>query len=223
MPTIPEATTGDRRPIASRDTALARRLTACLVDRRVAPDTISIVGMFAALIAGAALATTPAIPAAERWLWLLAAVAVQLRLLCNLLDGMVAVAAQRTSTLGELYNDLPDRVSDSAVLVGLGCAGSMPWLGFTAALLAMATAYVRTLGRALGAGSDFGGPMAKPQRMFLVTVVALYLALAPAAWRPQWHAAGLPELALAVIVLGAGWTAMARLRRIAKRLQIQPR
>lgn len=180
-------------------------------------------GMLAGVLAGIALASIPAVPGAERWLWCFAAVAVQTRLLCNLFDGMVAVAARRVSTLGELYNDLPDRVSDSAVLVGLGFAGSMPWLGFTAALLAMATAYVRTLGRALGAGSDFGGPMAKPQRMFVVTVVALYLAIAPADWRPHWHAAGLPELALAVIVLGTGWTAVARLCRIARRLLDQAR
>lgn len=210
---------GDRRPIKSRDTALARRFTTWLVARRVSPDAISLVGMVAGIAAGAALAATTNWPAGERWLWAAAAVAVQLRLLCNLFDGMVAIESGRVSPVGELYNDLPDRVSDTAVLVGFGCAAGCPWLGFTAALLAMLTAYVRTLGKALGTGSDFGGPMAKPQRMFVVTVVALYLALAPAAWRPVVEGYGLPAMALGVIAVGAAWTVGRRLRNVARQLR----
>lgn len=210
---------GDRRPIKSRDTALARQFASWLVARRVSPDGISLAGMVAGLAAGAALAATTAWPAGERWLWAAAAVAVQVRLLCNLFDGMVAIESGRVSPVGELYNDLPDRVSDTAVLVGLGCAACNPWLGFTAALLAMLTAYVRTLGKALGTGSDFGGPMAKPQRMFVVTVVALYLALAPSSWRPVVAGLGLPTMALGVITFGAAWTVVRRLRNVARQLR----
>ncbi|MBL8735571.1 MAG: CDP-alcohol phosphatidyltransferase family protein [Planctomycetes bacterium] len=213
------AVVGDRRPIKSRDTALAQRFAAWLVARRVSPDAISLFGMGAGLAAGIALAATGPWPAGERWLWAFAALGVQVRLLCNLFDGMVAIGSGRVSPLGELYNDLPDRVSDSAVLIGLGLAGGCPWLGCAAALLAMATAYVRTLGRALGAGSDFGGPMAKQQRMFVVTLVALYMALAPALWRPVLAGLGLPGLALVVIVVGSAWTVVRRLRNVARQLR----
>ncbi|MBU0858976.1 MAG: CDP-alcohol phosphatidyltransferase family protein, partial [Alphaproteobacteria bacterium] len=41
------------------------------------------------------------------------------------------------------------------------------------ALLAVMTAYVRTLGRSLGAPADFQGPMAKPHRMMVVMVACL--------------------------------------------------
>lgn len=214
-----EAVAGDRRPIKSRDTALARRFASWLVLRRVSPDAISLAGMVAGLGAGVAMAATTAWPAGERWLWAGAAVAVQLRLLCNLFDGMVAIESGRVSPVGELYNDVPDRISDTAVLVGLGCAAGQPWLGFTAALLAMLTAYVRTLGKALGTGSDFGGPMAKPQRMFVVTMVALYLALAPGAWRPVVAGHGLQAMALGVIAVGAAWTVWRRLRNVARQLR----
>lgn len=46
--------------------------------------------------------------------------------MANLLDGMVAerlgVASSVANPLGLVYNDLPDRVSDIAILAGLGLA-----------------------------------------------------------------------------------------------------
>ena len=100
--------------------------------------------------------------------------------MANLLDGMVAIGRGVASPVGELFNEVPDRVSDTAVLVGLGVAAGSVWLGLAAALAAMATAYVRTTARAAGAPSDFGGPMAKQHRMALVTALALWCAVIPA-------------------------------------------
>jgi phosphatidylglycerophosphate synthase len=87
----------------------------------------------------------------------LAAVGVQLRLLANMFDGMVAIETGRTSAVGELYNEVPDRVSDTAVLVGAGyAAGGCPVLGYVAALLAVFIAYVRAQGRVAGASQENG-------------------------------------------------------------------
>lgn len=211
---------GDRRPIASRDTALAQRIAAWLIACRVRPNAISCIGMIAGILAGALLAATASFPAMARALWLSAALLVQLRLLCNLFDGMVAIGSGRTSPTGELYNEVPDRVADSTILIGLGCAaGGQPWLGFVAALLAMFTAYVRAVGKAAGTGSDFRGPMAKQQRMFVVTLTALYLGLAPATWRPQSAGMELPTLSLGLIAAGAAATGVRRLLGIARRLR----
>lgn len=211
---------GDRRPLASRNTGFAQRGAAWLVQRRIGPNAISVFGMVAGLAAGAALAATACWPEWQRPLWLLAAVFVQLRLLCNMFDGMVAIASGRTSAVGELYNEAPDRVSDSATLIGLGYAiGGEAWFGYAAALLAMFTAYVRALGKGAGAGSEFCGPMAKPQRMFVVTMVALYLGLAPTAWQPYVGAMGLPALSLLLIAAGSAIAAWRRLQRIARRLR----
>ncbi len=218
MTPVPPSGVGDRRPLASRDTALARRACLALVARGVSPNAISVFGMFAGIAAGAALAATTVVPDAARLLCLVGAAAIQLRLLCNLLDGMVAVESDSASALGELFNEVPDRIADTAVLVGFGYASGFTWLGLTAALLAMATAYVRALGKALTGTSDFGGPMAKPQRMFFVTMAALYLGLAPSGWLPTgtWN---LPTLVLATISLGSLWTALRRLRNLALRLR----
>src|SRR4051812_25261999 len=93
----------DRRPLASRNTRWANALAAALARRRISPNAISLAGLAAGLLAGAAFAATAVADGwAARGCWLAGAVCVQLRLLANLLDGMVAVASNRTSKLGEL-------------------------------------------------------------------------------------------------------------------------
>src|SRR5690606_32199906 len=212
---------GERRPIAARDAAVVQRIAAWLIAKRVSPNAISVFGMVAGMLAGTALAATAGSSTSDRLLWLVAAVLVQVRLLCNLFDGMVALGRpDGASTLGELFNEVPDRVSDSATLIGLGYAcGGDPSLGYLAAVAAVFKAYVRAMGKAVGAANDFCGPMAKPVRMFLVTVTALYLAIAPR--KLQFVVAGwqLPGLVLAIIVVGCVLTSWRRLRRIAGYLQ----
>jgi phosphatidylglycerophosphate synthase len=208
----------DRRPIAARQWALSHHLTSALVRAGVSPNAISVAGMACCLAAGAALAATPHLDGwVGRAAWLAAAVLIQLRLLANMLDGMVAVASGRASRVGELYNELPDRISDIAALVGLGCAaGGSVELGFAAAIGAVLTAYVRSLGKAAGAAQQFIGPMAKQQRMFLATVAAIFMGVAPATWQ---YAARLPVITLAVILVGCVVTAGRRLARIAAQLR----
>ena len=83
---------------------------------------------------------------ATRWLWLAAAVFIQLRLIANLLDGMVAVEGRKGGPTGDLWNEAPDRISDAAIFIGAGyAAGSASVLGFAAALVAVFVAYVLRL------------------------------------------------------------------------------
>jgi phosphatidylglycerophosphate synthase len=205
----------DRRPIAARRWRISQAAAAWLVRRRVGANAISVAGMVAGLLAGLALWSTAQAPAAAVALWLVAALLVQVRLVANMLDGMVAIGAGKASKLGELYNEIPDRVSDTAILVGLGyAAGGQTLLGYLAALGAMATAYVRSVGQAAGAGATFGGPMAKQQRMFVVTLCALYCAVA-GPYIGGSPGPGVPAAALGLIVAGTVLTAGLRLRRIA--------
>lgn len=213
----------DRRPIASRRRRIWQLTAKALARSGMRPNTISILGMTAALLAGAALSATQRAPSdvGQRLLWLISAALAQLRLLANMLDGMVAIEAGVASPVGELYNEVPDRISDAAVLIGLGyAADGSPALGYLAACAAVFVAYVRAQGKAAGAPSEFGGPMAKPHRMFVVTLVALYMALAPSDWRPMpAHGWSLPAMALLAIVAGCAVTAARRLGRIARALR----
>ena len=117
-----------------------------------------------------------------RSLWLMVAVGVQLRLLANMLDGMVAIQTSTASPVGELYNEVPDRVSDAAVFVGMGyAAGGSLEIGSRPAWQCSLPTFAAC--KAAGAAQDYCGPMAKLSGMFLVTVVAAFMALAPATCR----------------------------------------
>ena len=210
----------DRRPIAARRLGTVQAIAAWLVRRGASPNGISLLGMAAALLAGLAFAGTWTHPGAARPLWLVGAALVQLRLAANLFDGMVAIGRGVASPVGELFNEVPDRVSDAAVLVGVGLAaqGNVA-LGLAAALAAMTTAYVRAVGRAAGTPSDFRGPMAKQHRMALVTALAVWCAVTPRAWGADLAGWGLPWLVLVVITALSLVTAARRLLGVATLLR----
>jgi len=209
----------DRRPIRSRKMRVWIDAARWLARRGVSANTVSVVGMIAGLGAGAALAATGLVRGLEllwvRVLWILGGGLVQLRLLCNMLDGMVAMETGTPSPVGELYNEVPDRVSDMAVLIGLGyAASSRPELGYLAAALAVFVAYIRGAVRVAGGPSDFRGPMAKQQRMFVVTVLAAYMGLAPGSWQAaEWRGWTAPRAVLALICIGCAITVIRRLAR----------
>ena len=212
-----DAAPAERRPLASRSTAWARAASSFLVRRGASPNGVSVAGLVFGCCAGAAFVATQRAPGAERWLFLAAAAAIQLRLLCNLLDGMVAIEGGRRSPVGELYNEAPDRISDAVTLVGAGyAAGATPFLGWAAACVAVWVAYVRALARTAGAPNDFCGPMAKPHRMALMTAAAAYVAVAPEAWQPAFSPI---DGALAVVVVLGLLTSARRLARAGRFLR----
>jgi phosphatidylglycerophosphate synthase len=211
----------DRRPIATRNRKWAQSSTAWLASRNVSPNAISVGGMCACLIAGIALSVTSI--ADHRILWLIAALGAQLRLTANMLDGMVAIASNRTSRTGELYNEVPDRISDAAVFIGAGFAwGGNVTLGYMATILAIFTAYVRAAGKISGAPNEFCGPMAKQHRMLVITLICVYAAIAPQSWQMvpfNGSRIGVMSLGLAVIVVGCVVTIIRRLSRITDALK----
>lgn len=203
----------NRRPLKVRHAKLAQGVARWLSQRSVTPNQISLASIaFAALAAGCLLGMSYA---SEGTVWLypvLAAVCIQGRLLCNLFDGMVAVEGGKSTPSGELFNDIPDRVADPLILVAAGYATAIvPWasaLGWAAAVGAVMTAYVRTLGAAQGAPVNFRGPMAKQHRMALVTFACLLTAIEPLVWTRGWCLV----VTLGLIVVGCVITAARRAR-----------
>jgi len=186
-----------RRPLKSRSTAWAQKLAAYLASTPITPNQISMLSMVFAALAGGAFYLGG--------LWLLAAALfIQLRLLCNLLDGMVAVEGRKSTPDGPFWNEAPDRLSDILIITGLGYGIGEPSLGWAAAALAILTAYIRELG---GTG-DFSGPMAKPHRMALITVAALLAALG----------LNLLQATLWALLIGTSLTALRRSYRLVKTL-----
>jgi len=202
---------GERRPLQSRDARWAKAAASFLAARRVPPNAISIGSVVAAAIAAAALIASKV----HVLFLILAAIAIQLRLICNLLDGMVAVEGKLGSKSGEIYNDLPDRIADPLILVAAGYATPYPFLGWLAGLLAVFTAYVRLLGSSTRAGHDFRGPMAKPQRMAVMTIACLAEAVAGVMHYPGF----VFTAALVLIILGCLITIARRTANIKRILE----
>ncbi len=235
---MPTETAG-RRPLQSRNLPIFKWLATSLARAGVTPNAISCSSMVFASLAGAALVATSYTDGwAAHGCWLLAAVGIQLRLVANLIDGMVAVEGRKGGPTGDLWNEAPDRVSDSVIFMGAGfAADSAPWLGFSAALMAVFVAYVRALGASVGAGQCFLGPFAKPQRMALMTAVCVIYALLPRLWLrvsetlpPIYSLAdsdqhgiqlifagwSVIKLGLVIVIVGGAVTAWHRFRSIAE-------
>ena len=212
----------NRRPLKSRSAGWATALAKALADADADPNLISAASVAFAALGGALLVWAGASQFAplRAGLFLGAAIAIQLRLLCNLLDGMVAVEHGRGSPSGPIWNELPDRLADLILLAAAGYAVASSGVRFGAAAgwlcaaLAILTAYVREFGRGLGFPADFSGPMAKPHRM-----AALTIACAVSALEPLWGWRGIAlMIGLVIISLGAALTVARRTGTLARRL-----
>lgn len=216
-----------RRDVPQRKTGWAQAAARVLLGLRATPNGISIASVVLAALGCAAFVasahTGGDAPLRATWL-IVAAACAPLRLLCNMLDGMLAVEGGLHSPTGDLYNELPDRLSDVLFLAGAGyAAAAVPGgvtLGWVAATLALLTAYVRSLGAAQGLSNHFEGPMAKPARMWVLVAASLLSLAEPVALAPL----GLPlgtvlAAGLVVVALGSLVTVIVRLTLIAGDLE----
>jgi phosphatidylglycerophosphate synthase len=145
------------------------------------------------------------------------------------MDGMLAVEGGLKSPAGDLYNEFPDRISDAVLLMAFGYGyanASDPWsavLGGAAACGALMTACIRMHGASLTGTHDFRGPMAKPQRMAVLTIACLLLAggnNSQVAWIRDVMTAGsnFTGYVLGLITAGCAITCWRRLRALSRTL-----
>lgn len=202
----------NRRPLTSRNSAWAAKLASWAVAKGLTPNQISQASMAFAALGFALYALSPHGPGFLQFLCLvLAAVTLQARLVCNLIDGMVAIEGGQGAKDGPFWNEAPDRVSDLLFFAGAGLAAGNPALGLLAAALAIATAYIRELGRAEGFPPDFSGPLAKPQRMAVLTAGTVLAALYASEWTLSitlW----LVVAGTAATVVRRSWTLIGKLK-----------
>ncbi|WAP51718.1 CDP-alcohol phosphatidyltransferase family protein [Arthrobacter sp. ATA002] len=222
----------DRREIPQRSSRWAAKSADILAAAKLTPNQISFGSVVFAAIGAAALISSAHVDDAIIRAVLLAAAAfcIPLRLLLNMLDGMLAVEKGMSSPVGDIYNELPDRISDVLFLgaagiavAGLVTAGGVDFgvtLGFLAAILAVLTAYIRCLGASLGTGNFFDGPLAKPHRMWLLMIGVLVSVAEP--WLP-WSEGSALFVTLALIALGSLLTCTRRLRRVSAALRARSR
>jgi len=209
-----------RRPIAQIFRRTADVAVRACVRLNIHPNTVSLSSIVASAGAGLCFWQAETMPTL-----LLASVAFcYLRLWLNMLDGMVALAAGKASRTGEIANELPDRISDVVIFVGVAHSNLChPLAGYWAAIFALLTAYVGTLGQAAGAQRDFSGVMSKPWRMVALHVGA-WTTLGLIWWGDgNARYAGLTVLdwTMLAIVAGCVQTVAMRLVRILRTLRNQ--
>lgn len=223
---VPEEHLASRRALKSRDTRWAHALAGMLARSGLTPNLISVLSVACAAAAMACflVAGDQTHLAGILAAWLGAIACIQLRLLCNLMDGMVAVEGGKGSPVGAIYNDAPDRVADVLILVGAGYSGAgdpgvvklfeiIP-LGWCCAVVAVWTAYLRVLGASLTGKHDYRGPMAKQHRMAVLSGGILIELIQHLTGRDRFGIL----LALTLIFLGGLWTCSRRLREMARAL-----
>ena len=176
----------------------------------VHPDRITFAALACSILAAALFHWAEA----HRFLFLVIPVLLFLRIMCNALDGLVAQATGTARAFGEVLNEGTDRLSDVAILLGLACSplSSLRW-GAPAVTAVLLSSYVGILGKAVGAGRQYGGVLGKADRM-LYLVVACVIAFF--AGNPTFtHVRGLPiRLFDALLFLFTALAAVTALQRV---------
>ncbi|EJB8538486.1 CDP-alcohol phosphatidyltransferase family protein [Acinetobacter baumannii] len=193
----------NRRPLKVRKQDWVKNITKWLSNRSVTPNQISILSIAFASLSALCFVLAPLYIAMHQvLLYIFAALFIQGRLLCNLFDGLVAIEGGKSTASGELFNDIPDRISDPIIIIAAGysivCVDYGNILGWCGALLAIFTAYVRTLAVSIHAPANFMGPMAKQHRMALLTLAAVLTAIEQYFFQHDY------VLVIAIIILNIG-------------------
>ncbi len=193
----------NRRPLKVRGARFAANFARWLSQRNITPNQISVMSVFFACLSATCLFLLPCCSGISSLVFaIFAAIFIQGRLLCNLFDGMVAVEGGKSTASGELFNDIPDRIADPLIIVAAGYAiSAVPWgitLAWFAGILAVMTAYVRTLAASIGAPTNFAGPMAKQHRMAILTVACCVTAAESYLWQSTY------ALLVALIIIATG-------------------
>lgn len=208
----------NRRPVGSRKVGAFRNLSAFLVKIGIHPNHISIFSTVMATFGALSILLASRSDTPTSYIWILMSlVGVQGRLVCNLVDGLMAIEGGMKTSTGELYNDLPDRLSDTFLILAAGFAAEpfVPYaleLAIAAAFFAMMTAYIRILGVSIGTPHFFTGPMAKQHRMFVLNLGILGSAFEIS----HGEFGGFLVASLWMIAIGSLVTCFRRLRNVAK-------
>jgi phosphatidylglycerophosphate synthase len=206
------------RPIAQIFRRSGKAATNLCVRLAIPPDAISYASILAALAAALCFWRS----GRNAWLLIIAPLFCYIRLWFNMLDGMVAVAAGKASARGEIVNDLPDRISDVIIFVGVAHSGLMnPFIGYWTAIFSLFTAYVGLFGQAIGGRREFSGIMSKPWRMVALSLGAwaMFVCRPRQAELHDFGRLTVLDWTCLVIIAGCLETIIVRLKRIVTALQ----
>lgn len=178
-------------------------ITDYFIRNKLSPDWMTYGAVVVAALMGAGLLAAPG----ARWLLLLVAVGVPVRLGMNTLDGQVSRGLGVDDPMGEVKNELGDRVADALIFGALCLVPLVPLpVSLGALMMAFFSGYVGILSKAVTGIRDYSGFMGKPDRMAALAAGCVLVTLT-GAW--AWMTGAL----IIIIVLGLN-TIIVRLRSI---------
>ncbi len=197
--------TGNYRGIYSIKPWWQKQLTGLenrLVRHHIQPDLVTLSGIACAGMLGSVLAMT------GRWSLLALTVAPLAigRLAANALDGLVARRAGLARPWGEVFNEGSDRLSDALIFVGLALNSRViPPLIWGVLTLTLLSSYLGIAGKAAGGKRQYGGFLAKADRMIYMAIFSpLIIIFGASAW--NWLLLAFIPATLLTIAQRLRWT-----------------
>jgi phosphatidylglycerophosphate synthase len=182
-------------------------ITDSLVKNKISPDWMT----YAAILVAAGMSILIYLSTTNRYLLLFVAAGVPIRLAMNALDGQVSRALGLADPMGEVKNELGDRLADMLIFVSFCFVPEIPLaISITALCITFLVAYVGILSKALTGVREYAGIMGKPDRMTVIAIMAVLVAIT-AQW--YWLSIGL----VIVIILGV-YTLWLRVAKIYERV-----
>lgn len=136
----------------------------------ISPDLLNVAAVVVVVLIGYLLFTSRTHPLSLIIIPLL----VFIRLTFNALDGMVARDTGVTSAIGEVHNEVLDRVSDIIIILALGWSGQCnAMLTAIASSTMLLSSYIGIVSKAVGGPRIYKGIMCKPDRMIIIGLMAL--------------------------------------------------
>jgi CDP-diacylglycerol--glycerol-3-phosphate 3-phosphatidyltransferase len=167
-----------------------------LLARGVSPNAVTVTTLALSCATGAALTLSP-----TAWVYAAVPVVLGLRLVFNVLDGVMARAGGRESKLGLALNELGDIIGDGAIYLPFALSvGVEPLLAGAFVLLCAASEAAGLAGHATGVGRRQDGPLAKGERGAAMASIAILIAAgAPQAEWIDWAIGALAVLTLVTV------------------------
>jgi len=175
--------------------SLLRPVVRCCAGAGITANGVTLTAMLVSLALGAWLAAA----GGQRALFLLLPLWMFLRMAFNAIDGMLAREFGQKSALGAYLNELSDVISDAALYLPFVAVAPFNWWSvgtviFFSAISEMAGA----MGRMIGAGRRYDGPMGKSDRAFVFGALGLWVGLTPSL--PDWMFWLMPAMTAAIVV-----------------------
>jgi CDP-diacylglycerol---glycerol-3-phosphate 3-phosphatidyltransferase len=151
-------------------------ITDAFIRNRISPDVLTYGAILTALLMGFGIVAVSG--GASRWWLIVVAAAAPVRLAFNALDGQVARGLGVAGPIGEVKNEIGDRLADVLIVGSLCLVPQVPRIVSAGALaMTLLIPYIGVLSKAITGVREYGGGMAKPDRMAVIAAGCVLVAL----------------------------------------------